>query len=254
MPGPSKEVRKHLDESELDTAIDEAQSNEETRVVRRLCLIKNLYAGDSITEAASRVGVTQPTASRWTNRWNKQGIDGLRPDFGGGRPPKLSEREQQRLTEVLKQHQPLTTEHVHQLIEEGFGVSYSQRHVPRLLKKLGMRYAVPRPGSPDRPDDAEEQLQQRLEAALEELDDDVVTDGGVVVGFLDEAWPRTTDNSRRLWSFEKPTLEKETPTASFDDVVFGFYAVLGDSVVECKDDLSKESVADFFPQHPPEEP
>ena len=253
MPGPSKEVKKHLNESELNDAIDEAQSNEETRVVRRLCLIKNLYAGDSITEAASRVGVTQPTASRWTDRWNKQGIDGLRPDFGDGRPPKLSEREQDQLAEVLKRHQPLTTEHVHRLIEDGFDVSYSQRHVSRLLKKLGMRYAIPRPESPDRPDDAEEILEQRFEAALEELDDDVVTDGGVVVGFLDEAWPRPTDNSRRLWAFEKPTLRKETPTPSFDDVVFGFYAVIGESVVACKDDLSKESVADFFPQHPPEE-
>jgi hypothetical protein len=39
--------------------------------------------------------------------------------------------------------------------------------------------------------------------------------------------------------------KKETPTASFDDIVSGFYAVLCDSVVECKDDLIKESVADF---------
>ena len=158
MPGPSKQVKEHLKESELGEAIDEAQSDEETRLVRRLCLIKNLYAGDSVTEAASRVGVTQPTASRWTDRWNEHGIDGLRPDFGGGRPPKLSQREQDQLAEVLKRHQPLTTEHVHRLIEEGFGVSYSERHVSRLLNELGMRYAVPRPESPDRPDDAEEQL------------------------------------------------------------------------------------------------
>jgi putative transposase len=140
---PVQRGEKHLDESAHDAAIDEAQSNEETRVVRRLCLITNLYAGDSITEAASRVDVTQPTASRWTDRWNKTGIDGLRPDFGGGRPPKLSEREQQRLTEALKQHQPLTTEHVHQLIEKGSGVLYSQRPVLRSFKKL--EYSTPFP-------------------------------------------------------------------------------------------------------------
>lgn len=252
--GRSKAVKRHLSEEELDTAIDEAQKADETRLVRRLCLIKNLYAGDSVTEAANRVGVTQPTASRWTDRWNEHGVDGLRPDFNGGRPPKLTEQQQEQLCEVLEAHQPLTTTHVQRLIEEGFGVSYSQRHISRLLKKLGMRYAIPRPESPDRPDDADELLEQRLEAALDELDDDIVTDGGVVVGFLDEAWPRPTDNSRRLWAFEKPTLSKATPTASFDDVVFGFYALNGDSVVACKDDLSKESVGDFFPQHPPTEP
>lgn len=254
MPGPSKEVKKHVSEEELDEVIDEAQSNEATRVVRRLCLIKNLYFGDSVTEAGTRVGVSQPTASRWVERWNESGVDGLRPDFGGGRPPKLTEEQQAALADVLERHQPLTTEHVQRLIEEGFGVSYSQRHVPRFIKKLGMKYAIPRPESPDRPDDAEEILEDRLEAALDKLDDDAVTDGGVVVGFLDEAWPRPPDNSRRLWAFEKPTLRKETPTPSFDDVVFGFYAVLGDSVVACKNDLSKESVAEFFPQDPPEEP
>jgi transposase len=253
VPGPSKDVQKPLSEEELDTAIDDAQKADETRLVRRLCLIKNLYAGDSITEAATRVGVAQPTASRWTERWNNHGVDGLRPDFGGGRPPKLTEQEQEQLCEVLEANQPLTTAHVQRLIEEGFNVSYSQRHVSRLLKKLGMKYAIPRPESPDRPDDADELLEERLEAALEQLDDDIVTDGGVVVGFLDEAWPRPTDNSRRLWAFEKPTLNKETPTPSFDDVVFGFYALNGDSVVACKGDLSKESVSDLFPQHPAEE-
>ncbi|PSQ55222.1 hypothetical protein BRD22_10075 [Halobacteriales archaeon SW_8_68_21] len=248
MPGPSKDHLEHLSEEELDEAIDQAQSDEEPYLVRRLCLIKNIYLGDTLTEAATRVGVTTPTASRWVDRWNNDAVDGLRPDSGSGRPPKLDEHQRDRLQEVLKQHQPLTTHQVQQLIEDGFDVSYSQRHTSRLLKNLGLNYAIPRPESPDRPDDAEEQLEERLEAALDDLDDDAVTDGGVVVGFLDEAWPRPTDNSRRLWSFGRPTIKKETPTANFDDVVFGFYALSGTSVVSCKDDLSKESVGDFFPQ------
>ena len=253
MPGPSKEIIKHLSEEDLDEAIDQAQSDEEPRLVRRLCLIKNVYLDDTVTEAATRVGVSTPTASRWIDRWNDGAVDGLRPEFGGGRPSKLDEHQRQKLREVLERHQPLTTHEVQRLIEDGFNVSYSQRHLSRLLKDLGLKYAIPRPESPDRPDDAEEQLEERLEAALADLDDDAVTDGGVVVGFLDEAWPRPTDNSRRLWAFEKPTIQKETPTENFDDVVFGFYALNGTSVVDCKADLSKESVGDFFPQDPREE-
>ena len=34
---------------------------------------------------------------------------------------------------------------------------------------------------------------------------------------------------------------------SFDDAVFGFYALVGESVVECQPDVSKESVGEFFP-------
>lgn len=54
---PSEDVKNHLNEEELDAAIDDAQKADETRPVRRLCLIKNLYAGDLVTEAATRVCV-----------------------------------------------------------------------------------------------------------------------------------------------------------------------------------------------------
>ena len=253
MPGPSKEVVGHLDEDELGEAIDDAQKAEQPRLVRRLCFIRNLYKGDSVTEAADRVGVAQPTGSRWVEAWNADGVDGLEPDWSGGRPPRLSEQEQEQLEELLKQHQPLTTEQIQQLLEDGFNVSYTQRHVSRLLKKLEMSYAIPRPHQPDRPADADDILEENLQEALDELDDDVVTDGGFVLGFLDEAWPQPTDNSRRLWAFDKPIIEKETPQQNFDDVVFGFYALLGNSVVECKPDLTKESVGDFFPHDPCEQ-
>ena len=247
MPGPSKDLVRHLDETELSDAIDDAQKAEQTRLVRRLCFIRNLYKGDSVTEAADRVGVAQPTGSRWVEAWNAEGVDGLEPDWGDGRPPRLSDTEQEQFKELLEQHQPLTTQQIQQLLADGFDISYTQRHVSRLLKKLGMNYAIPRPKKPDQPDDAEEILEENLQQALDELDDDIVTDGGFVLGFLDEAWPKPTDNSRRVWAFGKPTIEKETPTANFDDAVFGFYALLGESVVECKPDLTKESVGDFFP-------
>ena len=45
--------------------------------------------------------------------------------------------------------------------------------------------------------------------------------------------------------FRTTDAEKETPTENFDDIVFGFYALNGNSVVACKEDLSKESVGNF---------
>lgn len=250
MPGPSKEVNQHLTDAELTDRINEAQQAGETRLVRRLCFVRNLYKGDTITDAADRVGVKQPTGSRWLENWNEAGVKGLEPDFGGGRPSKLSDEQRERFAEVLEVHQPLTTAQIEQLLEDGFDVTYSQRHISRLLKQLGMNYAIPRPEQPGRPDDAEEILEANLEAALEELDDDVRADGGFVIGFLDEAWPKPTDNSRRLWAFGTPTLSKVTPIDTFDDAVFGFYALLGESVVACKPDVSKESVGEFFPDDP----
>jgi transposase len=245
--GRRKEIERHLTEEELDEAIDTAQSNEKAHLVRRLNFVKNLYRGDTANEAGRRVGVSSATASRWARAWNDGGVEGLRPSFGGGRPAKLSDGQRDRLVRVLKQHQPLTTEDVQRLIEDAFNVSYTRRHVRRLLRELGMNYSVPRPEEPDRPDDADELLEQRLDDALEDLrDDDLATDGGILVGFLDEAWPQPTDNRHRLWAFGTPTLRKVTPTENFDDAVFGFYAMNGNSVVACKPDVSKESVGEFF--------
>jgi len=52
------DVTEHLSEEALDRAINEAQKADEARLVRRLCFVKNLYAGDVLEEAARRVGVS----------------------------------------------------------------------------------------------------------------------------------------------------------------------------------------------------
>jgi putative transposase len=40
-------LTRHLSERGLDQAIEEAQKTDETRLIRRLCFIKNLYQGDT---------------------------------------------------------------------------------------------------------------------------------------------------------------------------------------------------------------
>ena len=57
------DVIEHLSEAELDAAINEAQKLDEARLVRRLRLVKNLYAGDVLEEAARRVGVSRANSS-----------------------------------------------------------------------------------------------------------------------------------------------------------------------------------------------
>lgn len=206
MPGPSKEVQRHLREEEVATAIDEAQKASDAHLVRRLCFIRNLYEDDSVSEAARRVGVTQPTGSRWIEAWNENGLSGLEPDFGGGRPPKLMPAERERLAELLEDHHPLTTTQIRQLLEEGFDITYSKRHLSRLLKNLDIDYAIARPEKSDGCEEADVTLEENLQAALDEIDDDVVTDGGFLIGFGDEASPKPTDPTRRGDPFGIPTL------------------------------------------------
>ena len=171
MPGPSKRVERHLDEAQLAAAIDEAQKDGNPHLVRRLCYIRNLYAGDSISEAAARVGVTQPTGSRWVDAWNTDGVAGLEPDFGGGRPPKLSEKDREAFRVTLERHQPLTPAQIQQLLAAGFDVSYSRRHISRLIRKLDIQHTVEKENWSSHPDSSDGFSDKNLQAALADLEE-----------------------------------------------------------------------------------
>jgi putative transposase len=177
-------VVEHLSEVELDDAINEAQKADEARLVRRLCFVKNLYAGDVLEEAASRVGVSQANSSRWAHAWNDGSVDGLRPSFGGGRPPKLSDEQFTELCELLEEGQPWTPQAIHTLIKDRYGVTYDPAHLSRKLRASGMHYAKPRPMDPRSPENAEEILAERLNEALGEDDQESDEDDPVILGFF----------------------------------------------------------------------
>ncbi|CAD7776641.1 MAG: Homeodomain-like domain protein [Candidatus Methanoperedenaceae archaeon GB50] len=72
------------------------------RVFQRLYFIRRLCRGMSVEEVAGLVGVTKATGYAWLKRWNSNGYEGLIPDFGGGRPSKLTEEQKEKLKEMLK--------------------------------------------------------------------------------------------------------------------------------------------------------
>jgi len=175
-------VVEHLSNTELDEAIEAAQQADETRLVRRLCFVKRLYDGDTQQQAGAAVGVSQPTSSRWARAWNQDGVEGLRPRFGGGRPPKLTPAQWDDICATLEDGQPWTPREIHALIEDYYGVTYHPTHLARKLRASGMNYAKPRPMDPRSPADAEEILAERLGQALGEGSDE--EDDPIVLGFF----------------------------------------------------------------------
>ncbi|WP_152424851.1 IS630 family transposase [Natronococcus jeotgali] len=175
---------RHLSEEELDQAIESAQEADETRLVRRLCFIKNLYQGDTREQAGRRVGISRSTTRRWALAWTDSGVKGLCPRFGGGQPPKLTPQQWNELCDVLKEGQPWTPKEIHALIQDRYNVTYHPAHLSRKLRKVGMNYAKPRPMDPRRPDDAEEILAERLVKALGEDPEEREEEELVVFGFF----------------------------------------------------------------------
>ncbi|MFC7135347.1 MULTISPECIES: helix-turn-helix domain-containing protein [Salinibaculum] len=174
---------RHLSEAELDQAIEDAQSTDEARLVRRLCFIKDLYLGDTRKQAGRRVGSSRSTTRRWAQAWNEGGVERLRPSFGGRPPPKLSPKQFEDLCEYLGDGQPWMPQAIRALIRDHYGVTYHPAHLSRKLREAGMNYAKPRPMDPRRPDDAEEILAERLGQALGE-DDNQDEAEPAVLGFF----------------------------------------------------------------------
>jgi transposase len=234
---------RHLSGGELDQAIEDAQKADKTRLVRRLCYVKNLYHGDTREEAGDRVGISRSTTHRWARAWNEAGVEGLRPGFGGGRPPKLTSAQFDELCAILKESQPWTPRAIHTLIEERYGVTYDPGHLSRKLRASGMHYAKPRPMDPRSPDNADEILAERLGEALGEKDAEEQEDDPVVLGFFDESWPQPFDNSQRMWSSDRTvTIEKPLVTAPWRS--FGFYALTGKSTISFGERIIKETVCE----------
>ena len=178
-------VERHLTDEELRS---ELKKVDDPKVVRRLCFVSNLYAGDTLKEATGRVGASRAIGSEWLKRWNEGGPNGLIPRFGGGRPPKLTHQQSRDHQRLLEEGQPWTTTEIHQLIEEEFGVSYHLGHIPRLLRQTyWMSYSIPRPEIPSRPANAEEILAERLDQALgeeEPTSSEAVDHGKTILGFF----------------------------------------------------------------------
>ncbi|GGI95714.1 hypothetical protein GCM10008995_02220 [Halobellus salinus] len=91
--------------------------------------------------------------------------------FGGSRPPKLDEDEQEGLFKLLKEGQPWKSQEIQHLLAEEFGVGYHPDYLGEFLRGLGLSYTKLRPKRPNRPENPEEILDERVADALDETDD-----------------------------------------------------------------------------------
>ncbi|MDJ1433816.1 IS630 family transposase [Halostagnicola sp. A-GB9-2] len=226
-----------MSEDQLDSAINEAQKADETRLVRRLCFIKNLYFGDATKVAAQRVGVSRHTGDRWLAGWNEASVGGLRPSFAGGRPAKLSPEQFEEFFTLLEEGQPWTPQEIDDLLWDRYGVTYDRAHLARILRADGMQYAKPRPMDPRQSPDAEADFRERLEEAL-------AKDNGekpLVLGFFDACWPQPFENSQRMWSYDR-TVEIDKPLVTVPWKTLGFYAILGKRTLIFRKQTTKESI------------
>jgi putative transposase len=116
------------------------------KVKERLLLILRVQGDEQLpAHVVKDMHRSKPWASYWLDRYNKEGIDGLRDKPKSGRIPQVSleviTRIRKRLTESK---QGWTTQQVNDLITRESGIQYHYTHVYRLLHRWGFKQKVPR--------------------------------------------------------------------------------------------------------------
>jgi putative transposase len=88
---------------------------------------------------------SNPWASDWLKRYDKEGIRGLKDRTKIGRSPELSEETSFIIKkELCNSKQGWTTKQVEELIIKKSGIKYHYTHIYRILRKWGFKQKVPR--------------------------------------------------------------------------------------------------------------
>lgn len=134
-----------------------ARRSRDPRQIRRLLALAAVYDGMSRAEAAKVGGMDRQTLRDWAHRFNAAGPEGLTNRPGGGRPRRLGDDQMRELAEIVETGPDPAVDGVvrwrridlKRVIEERFGVAYSERAISDLLRTLAFSYISGRPQHPE---------------------------------------------------------------------------------------------------------
>lgn len=134
-------LKKIMSKKQLNKKIRKLE--EDNKVLYKLHFIKHLYNDKPIEEAAKLEDISISTAYAWIDRWNDEGIEGLRTKPRSGRPGSLSDEDKEKLDAIFFETEFLTTEKAHKIIKDNFGLNFTLKHVRTILHQLDYYYSEP---------------------------------------------------------------------------------------------------------------
>ena len=153
-------LSERLTADELDSA---ARHESEGRVRCRILAIRQLALGHSVAQVQGRFGLGKSQLYQWVQRYNAQGLAGLRDRPRSGAPQRLAHEQEAQFLQRLHAGPPPDShlaayrgKDLRQLLKAEFGVIYSLSGVYALLHRLGQSSLVPRPHHPQADPTAQE--------------------------------------------------------------------------------------------------
>lgn len=121
------------------------------RVATRLHAVVLNMEGKTAPQIATILKVHRSKVSIWLRSWQQYGMDGVLEGHRSGRLPALSDRQKQKLADILDSGPVAygfttgvwTSPMVARVIEEEYSVAYHPAHVSRILHDIG--FSVQRP-------------------------------------------------------------------------------------------------------------
>ncbi len=133
-----------------------AKASRDARQVCRLLALAAAYDGMSRGQAAKVGGMDRQTLRDWAHRFNEEGPEGLKHRSGAGRPRLLTDEQMGELSVIVETGPDPEIDGVvrwrrvdlKRVIEERFGVIYSERTISDLLAVLSFSHISGRPQHP----------------------------------------------------------------------------------------------------------
>lgn len=127
-------IFKNMTKEELDNEISKYTISH--RIYQRLIALRLLSEGYTYADTSKILNVSYQTVSRWAKMCEKEGLKGIIPKFGGGRPSFLTEEEKEKLGEIILKTPNMTMKDVHKIILDEFNVNYSMKQVGQIVKTI----------------------------------------------------------------------------------------------------------------------
>jgi transposase len=103
--------------------------------LKRYLFMNSLNKGIELNKAADIFNISISTARKWLKLWNVSGLDGLKIEWGEGRPNLLTDEQLAQVKEYIRNNHVTRHSEIHKYILINFNVDYSLYHIYRLVKK-----------------------------------------------------------------------------------------------------------------------
>ncbi|MDL5246256.1 IS630 family transposase [Leptospira weilii] len=170
---------------------------------RRLKGIALLKKGYTCYGVSKELGVRKQSVMRWRDKYESEGIEGVKWNGQRGRPTKLKISEKKELKGIILKgptscgypNELWSTYRVSEIIRKKFGVTYHQDYVGTLLHQLGFSYQKPKRRALERDEKAIETWKTKTWPDIKKAQNE-----GFKILFLDESGISQNPYTVKTWS------------------------------------------------------